>query len=508
MKLGDLCAYKRIAIQCHDAPDADALASGFALHRFFSSRGLEPYFFYGGRAVISKPNLCIMVDELDIPVEYAPELKEWDGLLITVDCQYGSNNVQPVRAGNVAVIDHHPAGKGLPARHVIKPQLGSCATLVWTMLQDEGFVLDKDERKLALAMYYGLYTDTNGFAEARHPLDLNMRDALTFHDPQKVIQEEPVLKTLFTSNLSLNDLTVVFTALHNVHVEPEQGFALAEAAPCDPNLLGFISDLAIQVAGIDTVIAWTPQGDGFKFSVRSSSRIAKARDATLWLTSRGAGNGGGHKEKAGGWVKGEAVREAGSPREFFLRRLTGYLQGYEIIDRDSPREDCCRGMRQYRKKEVVIGFAPTVPLFAPGTRLQLRMLEGETIITAAEDIYIMVGTQAEVYFMRKAAFEQRYAPLDAAYIPAFAPDYNPTVSPVTSGESVQLLEHVRQCRSKPDTSPVSAKRLDRSLKVFPEWDQDNYLLGEPGDWLIMQNNNPNDLYVVKERVFPLLYEPA
>lgn len=58
--LQDLLKYDRIVVQCHDVPDADALASGFALVRYFQSRGHEVSFIYGGRQKISKPNLLLM----------------------------------------------------------------------------------------------------------------------------------------------------------------------------------------------------------------------------------------------------------------------------------------------------------------------------------------------------------------------------------------------------------------------------------------------------------------
>ena len=506
MFLSSLCSHGPIAIQCHDAPDADALASGFALHAFFRSRGLSPYFFYGGRAPISKPNLRIMVEGLGIPVEHAPGLDTWDGLLVTVDCQHGSNNTQHVKATRVAVIDHHVPGGQLPELSVVKPQLGSCATLVWSLLQEEGFMVDRNLRPLSIALYYGLYTDTNAFSESRHPLDLNMRDALTFQDPQKVIQEEILLKTLFTSNLSLDDLSVAFTALHNIHVDAERQFALAGAAPCDQNLLGYISDLAIQVAGINTVIVWTPQGDGLKFSVRTSGRDIKARDVTAWLVAGGRGSGGGHREKAGGWLDMRGVAE--QPLRYVQGLLEAYMGHYTVIRADTPREALLEGARLYGKKSVTIGFVPSSTLIPPGTRINLRMLEGETSLTADEDIYLMIGVQGEAYFTRKATFDKKYIPWEQPFAPETAFEYNPTVSVNATGETMQLMEHARQCVSKPDASLVLARRLSTAVKVFPEWDADNYLLGEAGDWLVMQKDNPVDAYVVKRDVFPLLYEAA
>ena len=93
MELADLLGYEDIVIQCHDNPDADALASGYAIMWFFAHNGKDARFIYRGRNKIKKSNLQIMLDELEIPVEYAPDFDEEPDLLITVDCQYGQKNV-------------------------------------------------------------------------------------------------------------------------------------------------------------------------------------------------------------------------------------------------------------------------------------------------------------------------------------------------------------------------------------------------------------------------------
>lgn len=510
MKLADLLLDMPVAIQCHNAPDADALASGFALYCWFSSRGYNPYFFYGGRDALHKPSLRLMQQGLGIPLVFDPARKRWEGLLITVDCQYGSNNVQFVEATAVAVIDHHLPDRNLPRLSLVNPGLGSCSTLVWTMMREEGFVLGPELRKLAIALYYGLFSDTNGFSEVRHPVDLNMRDALSFHDPQMMIQEEPVLKQLFTSNLSLEDLDIAFTALHDIHIDKEKQYALIEAGPCDQNLLGFMSDLAVQVDGIDTVVAWTPLGEGWKFSVRSSGRLAKAIDVAAWLAADGAGNGGGHKEKGGGYILARTPEPGhDSALEFFRARMDAHAGAFTIFDCADPPQGCCENMQPYTKRDVMVGYVPSTNLFPAGTRVCLRMLEGDTVITAEEDIYIIIGTQGEGYFMHRAVFERKYEPVDASgagYSPAIMPAYEPTVSSMTSADKISLLDRARLCRSRLDGIPVQARQLDSPAKVFPLWDKDNYLLAAPGDWLIMQGSDPRDLYVVKQEVFPLLYE--
>ena len=40
MRLRDLLKYETIVIQCHDNPDADAVASGFGLYTYFKKKAI------------------------------------------------------------------------------------------------------------------------------------------------------------------------------------------------------------------------------------------------------------------------------------------------------------------------------------------------------------------------------------------------------------------------------------------------------------------------------------
>ena len=522
MSLKNLLKYEKIAIQAHDDPDADALASGFALHSFLSGLGREPFFFYGGAEAISKPDLRLMVEKLDIPIKYAPDFNRWDGLLLTVDCAYGNNNVQPVQAALAAVIDHHPSSlkAGVdPSLSTIQPTLGSCATLVWSLLERADFrpfdplaptpIPPALRDRLAIALYFGLYMDTSGLAELRHPLDRDMRDALTVSRQEKLIQEEAVLKQLLNSRLSRADLEKAQKALRNIEIDEANRLALIPVASCGPHLLGYISDLAIQVSELDLVTAWTEHHQGLKFSVRSSGREIKARDLTLWFVRDGVGDGGGHMEKAGGCLREITKNRA---KRFFRRETQKYLENYTVIDCvSSTIGHRIKGMRKYRRREIVCGYIPSTDLFEPGARLRLRMLEGDATITAGGDIIIMLGVKGEVYFMNREVFEKEYHKEKGIYAPMDEPEYPPTVSRILTGEKKELLGRALNCRRRPGLEPVLAKRLTRSVKVFPAWDGDNYLLGEKGDWLVNKSRGgpePLDLYVVRAGLFPLLYEEA
>ncbi|MBP5181211.1 MAG: DHH family phosphoesterase, partial [Clostridiales bacterium] len=107
MRLEELLKYDDIVIQCHDNPDADALASGYALYWYLTAKGKSPRFIYRGSRKITKSNLMIMISELNIPVSYEPDFEEEPELLVVVDCQPDQKNVTTGNARTIATIDHH-----------------------------------------------------------------------------------------------------------------------------------------------------------------------------------------------------------------------------------------------------------------------------------------------------------------------------------------------------------------------------------------------------------------
>ena len=72
MQLDEIESFDKITIQCHDNPDADAIASGFGLYLYFKSKRREVCLIYSGRFQIQKPNLKLMIEELQIPIVHYP----------------------------------------------------------------------------------------------------------------------------------------------------------------------------------------------------------------------------------------------------------------------------------------------------------------------------------------------------------------------------------------------------------------------------------------------------
>lgn len=504
MRLSDLEQFSRITIQCHDNPDADAIASGYGLYCFFRSRNKQVRLLYSGRNQIQKSNLKLMVEKLHLPVEYIPVEQAAslfvEGLLITTDCQYGAGNVTKLAAENVAIIDHHQAEVEAGKWTEIRPGLGSCATLVWKMLTEEGFEI-RDDEGLGTALYYGLYSDTNQFSELHNPLDMDMIDELPVDNG---------LITLFrNSNISLKELEIAGIALIRYSYNDDYEFAVIKSQPCDPNILGLISDFLLQVDAIKTCVVFNEVNDGYKFSVRSCIREVNASELAAYL-AEGMGSGGGHYEKAGGFISLRRYEEKYPTMHtegYFNNRMTEYFDSFEIIYAENYEADLST-MKPYLKRKIPVGYVKADEVLPVGTLITIRTLEGDVDMKVEEDLYIMIGIKGEVYPNRRAKFMESYKTLDQKYNEREILDtteYAPTIKNRENGENLPLTDFARLCVPTGETH-IHARPLDKGVKVFTAWDKSKYMLGRPGDYLAVRSDDLHDVYVVERNIFARSYD--
>ncbi len=519
MKLTELLQFDRIVIQCHDNPDADAIASGYGIFKYLQAQGKHPRLIYGGRNPIQKSNLVLMVEMLHIPVEYVQSLEEEPDLLLTADCRYGEKNVQHFPAKKTAVIDHHKAQLSeLPAMGEVRDNYGACATIVWDMLCGEGFDAGEDE-ELSTALYYGLFMDTGKLQELRHPKDKDLRDALEFRC------NKSSLFLFQNSNLSLEELRIAGQALAGYDYHPDYRFAIVEAERCDPNILGVISDMLIEADTVDVCIAYCMLDDGAKLSVRSCVKQTRADELTAYV-AEGLGSGGGHIRKSGGFLREDLLISAyesqyGSlkpaqpgvlVRRLLAERMARYFREQDLIHADSGDIPDLSGEPVYQKKRLPIGYVRAADLYPVGTRVEVRMLEGDAPFTIRADTYFIIGVEAEVYTNDEAYFLSHNDPSDIPY--QFHGEYAPTIHEAVSamdletepGTRKNLKDFAKTCIPK-DISFIRARRLTRRTKVFVPW-SDSYLLGLPGDWLVSRLEDPADVYIVKKDIFAKMYIPA
>lgn len=500
MQLQDLEQFEQIVIQCHDNPDADALASGFGLYRYFSQKGKKVRFVYSGRFEAEKSNLVLMISALKIPVEYVSSMEEPE-LLIMTDCQYGGGNTTRFPAQTKAVIDHHERDERAALSEVqeafieIKSSYGSCATLVWQLLCEAGYDVNADT-ELATALYYGLYMDTGQLGDIYHPMDKDMRDELLY--------DRGIFSQLKNTNLSSRELEIAGDALLHHRILEQYRFAIVRVKPCDLNILGIVSDFVLQTDVVNTCVIYSTLSDGYKLSFRSCEKEIKASDLASFFTE-GIGSGGGHAEKAGGFIRADlfAGKYPGEELEaYFERRIAEYLKSYEVIYAKDYEIDLS-GMKCYRKKKLPLGFVELGTLYPAGTPLLVRTLEGDLEINVTDDIYLMVGIQGEVYPIRAEKFARTYQRRSEPY--TVRTEYIPSVHNRLDGSVRNVSGFVKSCVPTGETL-VYAKKIDRQTKIFTAWDTVNYMLGNPGDMIAARTDDAHDIYIIERHIFGQTYE--
>lgn len=339
MRLKDLLEYNQIVIQCHDNPDADAIASGYGVYSYLKGEGKEVRLVYTGRNVIRKSNLVTMVRELDIPIEYVrnAEIEEPAELLVTVDCQYGEGNVSPYPAKTIAVIDHHRVERKAPPLSRVESTLGSCSTLVWSMLLEEGIDANRDE-DLITALYYGLYMDTGNFDAIYQEKDMQLKEQAAY--------DTALITKLRNANISIEELETAGAALLRCDYNEQYRFAVVKAGPCDPNVLGLISDMVLEVDAIDVCVVFNLQPNGVKLSIRSCEEGVPANELATKLC-QGIGSGGGRDMKAGGFLQMGLLTKA---YEAYCRRI-GIEPRMEIDESgvlERPSMSAIKSLLEYR----------------------------------------------------------------------------------------------------------------------------------------------------------------
>ncbi|MDY5577466.1 MAG: DHH family phosphoesterase [Lachnospiraceae bacterium] len=486
--------FENIVVQCHDHPDADTIGSAFGVYTFFKEKGKNVRMIYAGDSDYLKGNLRIMVEALHIPLEYVQDLPKCE-LIVCVDCQYGEGNVTKFQADHVAVIDHH-----LDAGHEydfedIRSHYGSCCTLVYRSLVECGYPVNQNKR-LATALYYGLYMDTNGFGELQHPYDFDMRDELNIN---KVI-----FRKMKNANFTMKELESVAMALIRYQYNPEQRVAYIHANPGDCNMLGIVSDLLIQVDNVDTCIVYTECDKGYRLSVRSCGQHVTAEDVALFLTEK-VGNGGGHTGKAGGFIEAKRLKSSEdfhAIEDYIYTRTKEFFESYEFLDineMDIPVE----GLMKCRKLSTPHLVVNTSEVVKEGTEFYVRHIEGKTNFVADADTYILISKRGYVEPITKEQFLKTYEYSNIEF--HLHAEYIPKAVNTRTNESYDIIANGHTCIPN-GTARYYVKKLMKNLNLKTIWDRENFQRGKVGDYLLINVDSPKECFIVEKKRFHMNYE--
>ena len=507
MYLRDLLIYDELLVQCHNLPDADSIAAAFAVYSYYRAHGKKVGLVYSGDVKISRSNIRLMIEKLNIPLEYIDAGFKFPGLLITVGCMFGAGNVDKIDATDVAVIDNH---SGYPPQLVshshIKSSFASCSSLIYQMLLSE---LSTNQRALvqsvisdpmvATALFYGVYMATNEFSDIVNSADSDIRDELDY--------DRDLFTSLQYSTLSVEELKIVGEALSDYRYDGKTGFAVVSVKTSDPSVLGFVADLMSRVNAVDCCVVYADLGIFYKLSIRSTTREIKPSELIEFLTVD-IGEGGGKDRKAGGTIYKEQYLSRYSELEiqsYFLQKFSEFKLSCDCIDAQDYDFDKHRNeFSRYVKKSLILGFVKTEDLIEGDAELILRTYEGNVKVQASADIYIMIGVNGEVYPITKDTFDVSYKECNSEN--DFSYDYEPRVYNAATGQRKMLKPYIRSCRTMSRLA-IWARELTKPTKLFPKiWDYENYMFGLAGDMLVARSDDRKDLYIVKRSIFDITYE--
>ncbi len=507
MKLSSLLDYNSIVIQCHDNPDADAICSGYVLYRYFMSHGKKVRFIYSGNFEISKSNLVYLVKKLRIPIEYVTSLQSKPDLLLMTDCQYGEGNVKKFNAKEIAVIDHHQVSANLPKLNEVRSNLGSACTVIWYLLKvdAEEKIIDK---KIATALYYGLYSDTNAFSEIAHPLDRDMIDSLDY--------DKSLILRLKNMNLTLKEAKIAGVAMLGVEYHKDNHYAILRSEPCDPNILGLIGDFIVGVDTVDVCIVYSVLSFGVKFSVRSCVPETRADELATFISNK-IGSGGGHTEKAGGLLKHELIKKCYpdyvgiddesskfSISSIIKERMNDYFENCVIIYAKKAKLDIS-SMTKYVRSPLVVGYVKPQNIIPSGNMAIIRTLKGDNNIAIKDNTILIIGITGDVSVITEEKFKSAYTETGKKF--SLNVDYTPTIKNADTGKIIPLMPHAKGCISTGEIN-VYAKKLTNVTKVFPYWDSDTYMIGQKGDYIAVSSDDPHDIFIIEKAFFKKTYKTA
>ena len=178
-----LANHEEVAVLMHPNPDPDAMASALSAAALAESAGTDATIQYAGQ--IRHPEnrafetvLACEFDRIVTDIDLAADR------VVLVDHNEprgfaGADGLDPY-----AVVDHHPGGGEGRAFTDVRPDRGSCASILTEYLRDQGYASRGGDRplpsRLATALLYGIQSDTTSFTRGCTPAEF---DAAAFLFP-------------------------------------------------------------------------------------------------------------------------------------------------------------------------------------------------------------------------------------------------------------------------------------------------------------------------------------
>jgi len=322
------------AILTHKYPDPDAIASQLIAQKILKHYEINSNIYAYGE--VSHPSNKAMVNGLEIELKDQNELdySQYDNVLIVDATEL--NIELPEGKTPIVTIDHHDVAlKDLKSKFsdITEKNRGSTSTRMVQYMQNLNIPVEKSkDSKLATALFYGIYSDTNSLIDATQDDDESIKFVREFYDPV-------ILKKIVLPHYAEHTLDAKKTAIENRYIDGIHFVSFAGTLIEKEDLTLVVDDL-IQTQGIEVAIIYGLFEDHILVSLRSESDQINCGSLAkkLW----------GEHGSAGGRIKAAG---ASIPTGYILSGLSHEEQ--EALVKSEMRKNILKGLNISEKTVTV-----------------------------------------------------------------------------------------------------------------------------------------------------------
>ena len=250
--------------------------------------------------------------------------------------------------------------------------------------------------------------------------------------------------------------------------------------------------------------------DGYKLSVRSCIKEVNANELAVFLTE-GIGSGGGHEEKAGGFISMKMYEEKYPvlhSEAYFSKRMTEYFDSYTLIFA-KQEEIVLSEMQRYRRKQEAICYVEATDISKVGERISLRSETDTMDIEVEKDMYFSIERNGTFRVVPSDRFCRYIKPTEGMVPEDYFTqvNYMPTVKVWADGNTYSIKKYLKTGMPT-ENFCIYAKPLTKCVKVFPKWDAERYMRGMPGDYLAVSEDDLHNIFVESGSNFLDNFEPV
>jgi len=301
-KIGEIIEkYNSFLVVSHINPDGDAIGSSLALYRALKELNKEVYIENPTTPI---PYIYSFLEDFN-KIEPVSNSKDVEVVFIVdvAEVKRSGLSSEYLKSKKVINIDHHKTNTQFGDINLVMPEAAAVGCIIWDIFKENGINISKDT---ATYLYVSLLTDTGSFRYAS-------TTPKTFEIASKLLEKgvEPwkVAYNIYETN-SLNELKLLGLTLQTLEVYHNGQLAIEyitsdmfeKTNTTAENSEGFVN-YARSVQGAEVGVLLREDAKNlFKVSIRSKDKVDVSQAAVEF-------GGGGHKNAAGGEIKG-SLQEA------------------------------------------------------------------------------------------------------------------------------------------------------------------------------------------------------